>query len=101
MSAELCDVCGGPVTGVDAVRAELSVDQMMCPSPMTFHTACYEKASHLWKPDTDSVCVTDPEFPETQQWTPRPQPAKERARREGSGPALARALGRCRGAASP
>ncbi|MGH2767644.1 MAG: hypothetical protein ACRDIF_01630 [Actinomycetota bacterium] len=69
---ETCEVCGGDVTG-DAVRADLSIGEMMCPTPMTFHRACYEQASELWKPDPDSICQVDPEYPETQQWTPRPQ----------------------------
>ena len=68
--SELCDVCGAEVTADEAVKAELSAADAMCPSPMTFHPACYEKASALWQPNPDSYCVTDPEFPETQQWTP-------------------------------
>ena len=67
---ETCDVCGAPVPASEAVREEVSVGDMMCPTPMTFHPACYEKASALWQPNPDSYCVTDPEFPETQQWTP-------------------------------
>lgn len=68
---EACEVCGGAVEPQDAVRAELSVGEQMCPTPMTFHKACYERASVLWKPDPDSYCVTDPMFPETSEWTPR------------------------------
>lgn len=65
----LCDVCGQEVAEADAYRAELAVGDMMCPAPMLFHKACYEQASDMWKPDPDSYCTVDPEFPETGQWT--------------------------------
>lgn len=68
---ESCDMCGKDITN-DAVRAELSFGEgAMCPTPMTMHKACYEKASQLWQPDPESTCVVDPLFPETEQWTPR------------------------------
>jgi len=66
---ELCDVCGGEVDLAEAVKAELAAANAMCPTPMTFHPHCYEQASTIWEPDTDSYCTTDPEFPETAQWT--------------------------------
>ncbi len=34
---------------------------------MTFHQACYERASELWQPD-DSYCTVDPDFPEMAAW---------------------------------
>ncbi len=67
---ETCDVCGQVVDDPnDAHRAELAVSGAMCPSPMVFHKACYERASSMWQPDPDSYCTVDPEFPETGQWT--------------------------------
>ena len=66
---ELCDVCGGEVPPGEAVKAELAAANAMCPTPMTFHPNCYEQASAIWQPDPDSYCTTDPEFPETAQWT--------------------------------
>ncbi len=66
---EMCDVCGQDVPAEDAFKAELSVAGAMCPTPMTFHKACYEQASAMWQPDPDSICVNDPDFPETKRWT--------------------------------
>ena len=66
---EMCEVCAQVVPPGEGVRAEMSVSGAMCPSPMLFHDECYEKASALWQPDTDSYCTVDPEFPETGQWT--------------------------------
>ncbi len=66
---ELCDVCGGEVEASEAVKAELSAADAMCPTPMTFHPQCYEQAAAIWQPDPDSHCTTDPAFPETAQWT--------------------------------
>lgn len=68
---EVCELCGGKVTAADkdARREDLSIGGAMCPTPMTFHAECYEKASEVWKPDEDSTCTVDPEFPETQRWT--------------------------------
>ncbi|MGH9269279.1 MAG: hypothetical protein ACRD0D_14030 [Acidimicrobiales bacterium] len=65
---QLCDVCGDAVPPEDAHVAELSVSAAMCPTPMTFHKGCYEKASELWQPDPDSYCTVDPMFPETARW---------------------------------
>lgn len=71
---QMCDVCGGEIRDEQPVRAELSIEEMMCPTPMTFHRACYEKASVLWQPDPDSICVVDPDYPQTQQWTSKVAP---------------------------
>ena len=65
---ELCDVCGLNVSTEEAVRAELAPPELMCPTAMVFHPACYEQASEMWKPDPDSTCVVDTMFPETAQW---------------------------------
>ena len=75
--SELCDVCGGAVPAEEAVKAELSAADAMCPTPMTFHKACYEQASRIWQPDPDSYCTTDPDFPETQQWTIPADPVQQ------------------------
>lgn len=72
-TSQLCDVCGGEVAPSEAVAAEMAAGELMCPTPMVFHPACYERACELWQPDPDSYCVTDPLFPETQQW-PRAEP---------------------------
>lgn len=75
MGPELCDVCGQEVPADQVFKTEVSVGQMMCPTTMTFHPACYEQASALWQPD-DSYCSTDPDFPEMEQWaTVDPPPA--------------------------
>ncbi len=66
---ETCDVCGTEVDAAEAVRAELTVGEMMCPTAMIFHPACHERASHMWQPDPDSYCTTDDKYPETQQWS--------------------------------
>jgi hypothetical protein len=67
---ELCDVCGIDDPADEAVRDELTTaEAAMCPTPMVFHPACYEQASQMWRPDPDSYCTTDPEFPETAQWS--------------------------------
>lgn len=72
---DLCDVCGQDVPPEDAYRAELSAGPAsMCPTPMVFHHACYERAKHLWQPDPDASCAADPLFPETGQWTPAESP---------------------------
>ncbi|MGI8983562.1 MAG: hypothetical protein ACR2HM_03365 [Acidimicrobiales bacterium] len=61
-----CDICGQAVPAGEAIQAEVSVSQLMCPISMTFHPGCHEQASHLWQPD-DS-CSFDPDFPEMQAW---------------------------------
>ncbi len=63
-----CDVCGRDVPADDMVKSEFTVMGAMCPTAMTFHTACYAQASSLWEPDPDSYCTVDPLFPETGQW---------------------------------
>lgn len=65
---EQCDVCGKSVPADDVIKTELTVAGAMCPTAMTFHTACYEKASVMWQPDPDSYCTVDERFPETGQW---------------------------------
>lgn len=65
---EQCDVCGQNVPADDMIKTELTVAGAMCPTAMTFHTGCYEKASSMWQPDPDSYCTVDPLFPETAQW---------------------------------
>jgi hypothetical protein len=66
---EQCDVCGQDVPADDMVKSEFTVLGAMCPTAMTFHTACYAQASALWEqPDEDSYCTVDPLFPETGQW---------------------------------
>lgn len=69
---EICELCARPVDPAEAYRAELSIGDLMCPTPMTFHPGCYEQAAELWQPAPDSMCVNDPEFPETMRWTPGP-----------------------------
>ena len=66
---EMCEACAQVVPPGEGVRAEMSVSGAMCPSPMLFHEKCYELASALWQPETDSYCQVDEEFPETMQWT--------------------------------
>lgn len=67
---ETCEVCGGEVSDETARRADLSIGDAMCPTPMTFHEDCFEQAADLWKPPSeDSTCVVDPAYPETAQWT--------------------------------
>lgn len=69
---ETCDVCGGEVSAGEAVRAEVNVDQLMCPTAMICHPACYERAAELWEPDPQASCGYDPAFPETAQWAASP-----------------------------
>lgn len=66
---DLCDLCGAEVPPDEGHRAELSVGASMCPTPMAFHDQCWVQASHLWQPDPDSTCTTDPLYPETAQWS--------------------------------
>jgi len=63
-----CDVCGRDVAPDDLVKSEFTVMGAMCPTTMTFHTACHEQAASMWQPDPDSYCTVDPEFPETGRW---------------------------------
>ena len=65
---EMCDACGQSVPADDMVKKELTVAGAMCPTAMTFHAACYEKAAAMWQPDPESYCTVDPMFPETGQW---------------------------------
>lgn len=65
---ETCEACGREVDPADAVRSEVSVGDMTCPTAMVFHRECHELASQIWQPDPDSYCTVDPDFPETQAW---------------------------------
>jgi hypothetical protein len=67
MLGDICDVCGQPVPPEEAFKAEVSCSQSMCPTSMTLHQACYDKASDMWQPD-DSYCGIDPDFPEMAAW---------------------------------
>lgn len=70
----MCDVCGQPVPSDEAVRAEMSVSQMMCPTSMTFHPACHERARALWQDDeTCSVAADVADYPELAQWAVGPE----------------------------
>lgn len=63
----LCDICGQVVSPEEAVVADMSVSQSMCPTSMTLHPACHEAASDMWQHD-DTCQVGDPDFPEMDQW---------------------------------
>ena len=72
--APMCDVCGQPVAADEAVRAEMSVSQMMCPTSMTFHPACHERATALWQnDDTCSIDADVADYPEMAQWAVGPE----------------------------
>lgn len=64
----MCDVCGREVPPGTGRRDEVGVSGAMCPAPMAFHDQCWERASQMWQPETDSYCEVDPLFPETAQW---------------------------------
>ncbi|MBW3644833.1 MAG: hypothetical protein KY441_04940 [Actinobacteria bacterium] len=67
--APMCDVCGQPVPADEAVRAEMSVSQMMCPTSMTFHPACHARATALWQNDDTCTLAADvADYPEMAQW---------------------------------
>ncbi len=68
----MCDVCGRDVPPGEAIQAEVSVDQMMCPTSMTFHAGCYEQASAMWQ--LDDSCSLDPDFPEMAAWAANAEP---------------------------
>ena len=78
-----CDMCGQPVNPDDCFQAELTAGGATCPTALTLHRACYEAASALWIPeDPDSTCNYDPLFPETGQWSRKPQEGAEPAQGE-------------------
>lgn len=54
----------------EGVRLELAVEDLICPTPMSFHRHCYESAEELWTgPAGTALCQVDPEFPEeTGKW---------------------------------
>ena len=65
----LCDVCAQPVSEDDCFQTELTAQGATCPMMMSFHLACYERASSLWIPEgPDSPGRVDPLVPETAQW---------------------------------
>lgn len=70
MGRVTCDVCGGDLSPGESVTADLSVADLTCPTPMTLHPACFERAAALWTDSADSLCIVDPDYPETQTWTP-------------------------------
>ena len=65
--SDVCDICGQAVSPEEAVVAELSASDAMCPTSMTMHPACHQQASTMWYPD-DSCTGIDPDFPEMEQW---------------------------------
>lgn len=66
---ETCEICGEDVAPHEAVRAELSLgDESMCPTPMSFHPQCYERATDVWAVPDEALCAVDPELPETAYW---------------------------------
>ncbi len=65
---EMCDICGRDVDFRDAIRAEMTTDELMCPTSMTFHPACYEAAAAMWHVDGESMCTVDAEFREVGLW---------------------------------
>ncbi|MBW3562828.1 MAG: hypothetical protein KY437_10070 [Actinobacteria bacterium] len=69
---ETCEACGRDVAPEEARRAELTVGDMMCPTPMVFHEECYEQASGVWEASGTSCSSPDPEFPETERWVSFP-----------------------------
>jgi hypothetical protein len=81
---EQCDVCGQNVPADDMVKKELTVLGAMCPTAMTFHTACYDQAASMWQPDPESYCTVDPLFPETGQWV-LPEDARPAGRATSAG----------------
>lgn len=69
---ETCEICGTEVAPDEAVRTELSLgDQSMCPTPMSLHPQCYERATEVWEHPDEALCAVDPEFPETAHWLER------------------------------
>jgi hypothetical protein len=66
----ICDVCGREINPEDCVQADVTLDDLTCPTPMNFHLTCLRQARTLWQSGQDSLCAVDPEFPETMRWTP-------------------------------
>lgn len=65
---ETCEACGAEVAPGDAVRTELSLNAQMCPTPLTLHRDCYERATAVLGDPGESSCSADPAFPETGRW---------------------------------
>ncbi len=75
-----CDICGQDVSPEEAYNTELTAQGPTCPTAMTMHQACYQRASELWVPEAaDSTCTYDPLFPETGQWSQLQRAAEEAA----------------------
>lgn len=66
---QTCEACGLEVAPDEAVQAEMTFGEAaMCPTPMSFHPQCFERAGELWYEPSESLCSVDPEFPETGRW---------------------------------
>lgn len=66
---QTCEACGLEVPSNEAVQAEMTFGEAaMCPTPMSFHPQCYERARDLWYEPDEALCSSDPEFPETGRW---------------------------------
>ncbi|MGH9127330.1 MAG: hypothetical protein ACRDZ8_21810 [Acidimicrobiales bacterium] len=68
---EMCDICGQPLPADEAVRGEMMTSELMCPTHMTMHQDCFEKASVMWAPEVDE-CPYDSRYPETAAWSANP-----------------------------
>lgn len=67
---ELCDICGQEVVAEEAYRGDMMASELMCPTPMTLHQTCFQKASGMWQlDDSDASCAYDPDYPETALFT--------------------------------
>lgn len=66
---QTCEACGLEVAPDESVQAEMTFgEEAMCPTPMSFHPRCYERARDLWYEPAENSCSVDPEFPETGRW---------------------------------
>ncbi|HVM12701.1 MAG TPA: hypothetical protein VM287_00020 [Egibacteraceae bacterium] len=71
---QTCEACGLEVAPDEAVQAEMTFGEAaMCPTPMSFHPQCFERAGDVWFESGDSLCSVDPEYPETGRWLDQPQ----------------------------
>lgn len=63
-------MCGQEVVADEAYRGDMMASELMCPTPMTLHQACFQKASGMWQlDDSDASCPYDPDYPETALFT--------------------------------
>jgi len=67
----MCDICGQPVAAGEAVRGEMMTSELMCPTNMTLHQDCFEKAAVMWAVE-EPECGYDPRYPETAEWSANP-----------------------------